>query len=154
MDNDGLRARLAALGLPALNEEGQALHIHQHLDIFVHGQAVAVPADIGINEAAGFISPIHVHDTSSIVHVESPTVQDFTLGQFFAIWGVRLSSDCLGSYCSDADDQLQVYVNGARYTGDPTALVLASHQEIAIIYGTAAEIPTSIPASYTFPAGY
>jgi len=29
-----LRERLKIIGLPALQEEGSALHIHQHLDIF------------------------------------------------------------------------------------------------------------------------
>src|SRR5205814_261190 len=38
-----LRARLALLGLPALGAEGQVLHIHQHLDLFVNGRRVVVP---------------------------------------------------------------------------------------------------------------
>jgi hypothetical protein len=35
----GLGARLRELGLPALAQEGTALHIHQHLDLYVDGQA-------------------------------------------------------------------------------------------------------------------
>src|SRR3989338_5975921 len=45
-----LKERLAADNLSPQTMEGQALHIHQHLDLFVHGQPVGVPADIGINE--------------------------------------------------------------------------------------------------------
>jgi hypothetical protein len=150
-----LKDRLTAIGLPALSAEGTALHIHQHLDIYVHGKRIDVPAGIGIHESfPPFISPIHVHDTTGIVHVESPTVQTFTLGEFFDIWGVRLSSACLGGYCADATSSLLVYVNGAPYTGDPRALALAAHQEIVIIYGTTAELPQPIPASYSFPQGY
>jgi hypothetical protein len=150
-----LKDRLQALGLPALASEGTALHIHQHLDIFVHGTPVAVPADIGIHDTfPAFISPIHVHDTTGIIHVESPTVQAFTLGQFFDIWGVRLTATCIGGYCTDATNTLEVYVNGTRYEGDPRAIELAAHQEIVIVYGTPSERPNPIPASYSFPAGY
>src|SRR5438132_6615646 len=55
---DHLKDRLTAIGLPALSEEGTTLHIHQHLDIFIHGKPTLVPAGIGINEGDRFISPI------------------------------------------------------------------------------------------------
>ncbi|MDB5189530.1 MAG: hypothetical protein JWL82_487 [Parcubacteria group bacterium] len=154
-ETEHLRDRLVAINLPALAAEGQALHIHQHLDIYVHGVLVQVPSEIGIHTAApAFISPIHVHDTSNIVHVESPIVKEFTLGEFFNIWGVRLSPTCIGGYCTDATSTMNVYVNGVRYEGDPTALKLESHQEIVITYGTDAELPKPIPSSFTFPEGY
>src|ERR1043166_8834011 len=57
-----LLARLKAINLPALQEEGNKLHIHQHLDIIVHEKSVTVPADIGINYDARFIAPLHTHD--------------------------------------------------------------------------------------------
>lgn len=148
-----LRERLTALNLPILSAEGNALHIHQHLDVFVHGAPVAVPADIGVYSAAGFISPIHTHDTTGVIHVESNVVKDFTLGQFFDIWGVRFTKDCLGGYCQNATSTLRAYVNGTPVTGDPRALVLAAHQEIAVVYGTQKETPKTIPASYDFPPG-
>jgi len=148
-----LKARLAADGLPALAQEGTALHIHQHLDLIIDGTPVAVPAEIGINEGAGFISPIHVHDTTGVIHVESPVVKTFTLGQFFDIWGVRFSATCIGGYCADATHSLQVWVNGAPYTGDPRMLPLSAHEEIVIAYGTQAETPTTIPASFAFAPG-
>jgi hypothetical protein len=148
-----LKDRLAAINLPALSQEGTALHIHQHLDISINGNAVAVPAEIGIDPNGKFISPIHVHDTSGIIHVESPTIQDFTLGQFFDIWGLRFTANCIGSYCTDASSTLKVYANGSPVTGDPRNLVLASHQEIMIVFGNASSTPAIISA-YTFPAGY
>ncbi len=86
-----LRARLKAINLPALGAEGEALHIHQHLDIFVNGKPVTVPAGIGINMDARFISQLHTHDMSGVIHVESDQVRDFTLGQFFDVWGVRFT---------------------------------------------------------------
>jgi hypothetical protein len=153
--SETLKARLDAIHLPALSEEGNALHIHQHLDLFVHGQAVGVPSDIGIHETfPPFIAPIHTHDTAGIIHVESPTVETFTLGQFFDVWGVRLTESCIGGYCTDETNALKVFVNGQPYSGDPRGLELAAHQEIVITYGTDAEIPASIPTSYSFPEGY
>jgi len=146
-----LATRLRAIGLPALPAEAFALHIHQHLDIFIDGNPVDVPPQIGI--ASYFISPIHVHDDLHVIHVESPTVQTFTLGQFFDIWGVRLTANCIGGYCTDATHKLQVYSNGTLYSGDPRMLALDAHEEIAIVYGTSAEAPKSIPSSYAFPEG-
>lgn len=154
IDTAGLRQRLSAIGLHALTEEGTALHIHQHLDIFIDGAAVPVPAGIGINEGERFITEIHTHDTSGIIHVESPTVERFTLGEFFDVWGVRFSSDCIGGYCADQSKSLRVYVNGKRYQGDPREIHLDDHEEIAIVFGTPQENPAILPMTYSFPTGY
>jgi hypothetical protein len=81
-----LEQRLTALGVPAPGFEGTALHTHQHLDLFVDGKRVVVPAGIGIDPAGRFISPLHTHDTSGVIHVESPTVRPFTLGELFGVW--------------------------------------------------------------------
>lgn len=150
---DHLRERLDAIGLPALSAEGSALHIHEHLDIFVHGQPVTVPAGIGVNESQGFISDIHTHDKDAVIHVESPTVQTFTLGQFFDIWGVRFTGDCLGSYCKDANNDLKVFSNGQPVNGDPRAMALEERQEIVVAYGTKDELAKPMPSTFTFEAG-
>ena len=149
----GLGARLQELGLPALAQEGTALHIHQHLDLYVDGRRVIVPANIGIEESQGFISPLHTHDESGVIHVESPDVRTFTLGQFFAVWGVRLTPHCLGGYCATGAKQLWVFVDAQRLSGDPRLLPLAEHQEILVAYGTRTQLPRPIPARYAFAAG-
>lgn len=149
-----LAARLAADSLKQQTMEGQVLHIHQHLDLEVHGKAVEVPANIGIHQRAGWLSAIHTHDTTGIVHVESPFKATFTLGEFFDVWGVRFTGSCLGGYCESATSTLSVYVNGELYSGDPRLLALDEQQEIAIIYGTATGTPSNIPSSYAFPEGY
>ena len=146
---DNLLSRLKAIDLPALYEEGNALHIHQHLDILVNGKPVTVPAGIGINEAARFISPLHTHDVSGVIHVESDVMRDFTLGQFFDVWGVRFSRDCLGGYCVKGPDALRVFVDGNAVSGDPRNLVLREHQEIAVVYGPPSA-KVKVPSSYRF----
>jgi hypothetical protein len=155
-NTDALRPRLQAIGLPALSSQGTALHIHQHLDLYVAGKRVTIPADIGIVQTASGVlfSPIHTHDTSGIIHVESPTVRPFTLGEFFDVWGVRFTPDCIGGYCNNPNAVLRTYVNGHLVTGDPAAIRLTSHGEIVLTYGTHAQLPLPIPSAYTFPIGY
>jgi hypothetical protein len=145
---DTLPDRVEPLGLHALTTEGQVIHIHQHLDIFVNGKPQVVPANIGIYDGQ-FLTELHTHDPSGILHVESPTRRQFDLGQFFGVWGVRLNADCIGGYCREVTPW-SVYVNGQSYTGNPAALLLKAHQEIAFVIGTP---PKKIPSSYKFPPG-
>ncbi len=150
-NREQLQARLRAIGLPALTAEGQVVHIHQHLDVFVDGEQVEIPANIGIGRA--FISPLHTHeDVPSIIHVESPTETSFSLGQFFAVWGVRLDARCIGATCIGDGRQLRMWVDVKPVSGDPTRIVLAEHQQIVLAYGTSAQMPEDVPSSYDFEA--
>jgi hypothetical protein len=144
-------AAVAAAGLPMLTMEASDVHFHVHLDILDHGQLITVPADIGIAGATS-LSALHTHDSTGIVHIESPTQRTFTLGQLFTEWQQRLSSSCVGTLCATSANPLHFYVNGTVYTGDPTQIRLAPHQEIAIIYGGLPSGRTP-PPSFTFPAG-
>jgi hypothetical protein len=139
--------RLKPLGLSALSQEVLNYHVHQHLDIFLDGKKVAVPASIGIDDNA-FITEIHTHDTSGIIHVEAGKSFPYTLGQFFSVWGVRLSKQCVGGYCAPSQ-QLRFYLNGKPYSGDPDNLVLKNHEEIAIAIG---KPPKKIPSTYGWKA--
>jgi len=147
-----LQRRLRAIGLDPLTAEGQAVHIHQHLDIYVNGTKVTVPAQVGIGSAGGFISDLHTHDASGIMHVESPTVTSFSLGQFFAVWGVRLDAKCIGGLCASGAKGLRAWVDGKPVSADPTRIVLAEHQEIVLSFGTTAQDPRKIPATFDFKA--
>jgi len=148
-----LRDRLKMIGLPALLEEGTAMHAHQHIDIFIHGKPVPVPAMIGVNVVERYISPIHTHDESGEIHIEAPTVQDYTLGQFFDIWGVRFTAKCIGGYCEDAQNAIKVFINGGPVAGDPRLIGLSDHEEIVVAYGSAAELPNPVPSEHQFSPG-
>ena len=149
-----LRQRLSMINLPALSAEGAALHTHQHLDIFINGLKVDVPGGIGIGPNDSYISPIHTHDTTGFIHVESPTVKDYDLGQFFDIWGVRLNDRCIGGYCTTGGNKLKIFSNGGKITNNFRSIKLTVHQEIVIFYGTDSQLPQPVPASFTFPADY
>jgi len=149
-----LGKRLTALGIPALAQEGQALHTHQHLDVYVHGKHEVVPPGIGFDAQLRFLSPLHTHDPSGVIHVESPTIRAFTLGQFFGVWGVRFTKSCVGGYCTTGTNVLRVYVNGRPWLADPTTIRLWEHQEIVVAYGTVKQLPKPVPRLYRFPEGY
>lgn len=75
------------------------IHWHPQLTITLNtNQSIQVPAQIGIDPnlwkdhtldqyGTNGLSPLHTHDTSGRIHVESNTVRDFTLGEFLAVWG-------------------------------------------------------------------
>jgi hypothetical protein len=150
-------------GLEMARHEFLVYHIHAHLDVFVNGKAVPVPSAIGINihdpgvrhgpvsGGTGYggikecakpcISPLHTHDFTGVVHVESPTQRVYRLGQFFVEWGVKLNAKCVGGYCSPRS-KFAVFVNGVRRTGDPARIAFTNLQEIAIVIGPP---PDAIP---------
>ena len=140
--------RLKPLGLNALSAEALAFHIHQHLDVFINGKSVTVPQFIGIDDGS-FITELHTHDSAGIIHVESATKRPYTLGQFFGVWGVRLSPRCIGGYCASPSKPLHTYLDGKLYRGNPNNLILQNHQVIALVYG---KPPKTIPSTYNFAA--
>jgi hypothetical protein len=165
---DPLR-RTRQAGLRPERREQLAYHVHSHLDVFVNGEPITVPAGIGINTAdpgvmSGLdkdgrrayggiercaqpcISPLHTHDESGILHTESPTETPNRLGQFFLEWGVRLDRSCVGGFCRTRAP-IAFFVNGERYTKDPRAIGLADHREIAIVIGSP---PARIPVRGDF----
>jgi hypothetical protein len=86
LDTKGGAERIKAAGLPVLSMEGSAEHFHAHLDVFVDGKPVVVPAYIGFSFAVtgqpNGISALHTHDESGIIHIEAPVAGDtYTLGQ-------------------------------------------------------------------------
>jgi hypothetical protein len=153
-DGETLRARLDRLGLPVLGAEQLAYHIHAHLDIYVRGVHIPVPALVGIDVVDEFLTVLHTHDATGIVHIESETNHHYQLGDFFGVWGVRLSSTCIGSYCVRQSARMRTYVNGKVYAGNPAGIVMHEHDEIVLSVGTKADLPKPIPTSYAWQPGY
>jgi hypothetical protein len=161
-------ARTIAAGLKPERKEFFAIHSHAHLDVFVNGEPVEVPAGIGIDvtdpgvmrfEEAGdviyggielcdepCISPLHTHDTTGVLHTEAPENETNTLGEFFAEWSVRLDERCVGGFC-EPEAPIAVYVDGKRYEGDPAGIALEDGREIAIVIGS---FPSEVPSTYDF----
>jgi hypothetical protein len=140
---DHLGERLDEIGLPRLTQEGTALDLHVQLSIEIDGADVEVPTSIGLDgeEVAGgrmvtgFVSAIHTHDDSGLVHVHSPDERRYTLGQLFAVWGVALTEDRIGGYCVGGGRTLTVEAGGDEVSGDPRDLELQDGLRITITYG-------------------
>ncbi len=125
--------------------EQTAYHIHAHLAIYINGKQYTVPYGIGIEqpwstEADGtseFVDSgaafyyLHTHDDTGVIHIESPTTKTYTLGQFFAEWNQPLSTTQIGSYTGS----VITYVNGSKYTGDPSSITLTAHEVIQLDLG-------------------
>jgi hypothetical protein len=138
-----LPQRLNELSLPTFGNP-LALHWHAHLDLYVNGQKVTVPADIGFGSQAA--ASLHTHDETGVIHMETnQTSGRFTLGEFFDVWGLRLTSTCIGGYCNNGIDGIRAYVDGKQVTGDPRAIQLKDQEEVVLTYGTANQVPNPLP---------
>jgi hypothetical protein len=150
---DDTADRARGIGLSVAPMEGTALHFHTHLDILVDGRSVAVPAGLGIAGSGQEMAELHTHDTTGVLHIEAPaTGRRYTLGQLFTEWNLRLDATDLGDLKAGGGQALTAYVDGRRQGGDPAAIELTRHREIALVYGPENARP-KVPSSYAFPAG-
>lgn len=149
-NGDEAQARADAIGLPP--ESPVVMHEHSNLQLFVHGEAQPTPTDIGIDlsDDPAYVASLHTHDDTGTMHMESSVSRTFTLGEFFDIWGVRLSPSCMGAYCNDAENRLQVFVDGEEVTGNIRDVALEDQRVIAVTYGTQNELPDPIPSEFDF----
>jgi hypothetical protein len=141
-------------GVQCNNGEQTVTHVHTHLTIFVNGKAQVIPYGIGIpgftavqTSAGAFVTNgscfywLHTHAQDGVIHVESPsTSTKFTLGQFFAEWGIPLSSTQVGP----AKGVVTAFFNGKLFTGDPSTLPLGYHYQIQLDVGTPIVAPVKV----------
>jgi len=90
-------------GVPSPSNK-MVLHNHATLNVTYNGQTQVVSQHIGMVSVGKAedpllygdhsldkygmegMSPLHTHDASGIIHVESNTMRDFRLGEFLDIW--------------------------------------------------------------------
>ena len=65
-------------------------HWHTQLRIFSNGVQVTIPASVGI--VPGCLEPVHTHDTSGLIHIETTVARTYTIGNFFTVWGKPFGS--------------------------------------------------------------
>jgi hypothetical protein len=139
---EGLESRRIAAGVPTM-AEGGGEHFHPFLEVYVGGEQVTVPANIGIDPAQPPITMagLHTHDTSRTIHNEAGTGS--TLGQFFEIWGVEFSPSRLGPYETSGEETVRMWVDGepSKDFGD---LELADGQQIVVSFGSEADTPSDL----------
>jgi hypothetical protein len=140
--SDGLEERRVEAGVPTM-AEGGGEHFHPLIEVYVRGEQVPVPANIGIDPAQPpeMMAGLHTHDTSGTIHNEAGTGS--TLGQFFAIWGIPFSPTELGPNEANGKERVRMWVDGepSDAYGD---LELADGQQIIVAYGTDNELPAGL----------
>src|SRR6266480_5401770 len=120
--------------------EQSAYHVHAHLTIYIDGKPVPVGQGVGIattqqGQSVSCYYWLHTHDSTGVVHIESPAGRSYTLGNFFDIWGGQFQQ--LG-YPSQLDlsSGWQAYVNGKPYNGDFHKIPLGAHTLITLAYNS------------------
>ncbi|MGH3008613.1 MAG: hypothetical protein ACRDLM_04315 [Gaiellaceae bacterium] len=140
-------------GIQCSGSEQLVYHIHVRLTIFVNGHERAVPAGVGFSKpqvqqtahgpvvgGGACVSWLHTHTTDGIVHIESPLVRTYTLGNFFDIWRQPLSQTQVGP----AKGKVTVLVNGKVWTGNPRSVPLNAHTQIQLEVGKPLVQPVTI----------
>ena len=137
----------------AVDNQPMVMHIHPNLTIKIDGKSVMIPANVGIEpslykdhtldtygmkmpnmSSMPVMAPTHTHDSSGIIHVESSVVRDYTLGEFFNVWGVNFTSMCIMDRCNDGTKTVKMFVDGQPST-EFRDHILKDGEQIIIEYG-------------------
>jgi hypothetical protein len=144
--------------IPCDHLEQTQIHYHAVLQIIADGTVHPLPSGIGIQggeSAPSCFYWLHVHASSrNVIHIESPSQDVFTLGDFFKVWDAfstynggqhqRLSSTQVSTLTVGPNQSMLVYIDlndgkgpqlatavDLKYS-DPTKIVLKSHETITI----------------------
>lgn len=131
--------------LPGVPSGGMAIHWHPTLKITIDGQTVEVPANIGIDpllwkyhdlDTYGMqgMAPLHTHDASGTIHVESREARTYTLGDFLRIWGQTFDAQQVLGHSAGPGHQVWMVVDGSRVSPSYSQ-VLRDGMQIAVVCG-------------------
>ena len=134
-------------GIQCAPVEQLAYHIHSHLQVYVAGQPRALPGAIGIlgpvaqqtsygpfYGAQQCIYWLHTHTSDGVIHIESPTVRVYTLGNFFDEWHQPLGR----TQVAGEHGKVTAFLNGKPWTKDPRTIPLLPHASIQLDVGSPA----------------
>lgn len=145
-------------------------HVHAYLALYNQGSSVVLPANIGIlyHSPVDYTTyqpyclyPLHTHDQSGVIHVESAGPERFTLGQFFDIWRYTARWDLPVGLSQIVPDTYMVALARAKPSaihayvdGKPvlsyTRIELTAHKVITLELGAPLRTPIS---RFSFPQG-
>ncbi len=110
------------------------LHYHPQLSIYINGEKIIIPTNIGLSEAK-HKSP-HTHDEKGELHWENEgkvTKDDLRLGKLFENWGKKFNSTQLLDKTDPSGSKITMTVNGQPNTEFGDHLV-ADKEQIEIKY--------------------
>jgi hypothetical protein len=125
-------------------------HKHMLLSIYNNGQRLGFPDGIGRVHAGCYHAyEMHVHDVTGIIHMESDSPKNFTLGDWFTEWNQPLGRNGTAGLAGPV--RFYIIENGQikRYDGDPAAIAMVAHREILIVAGS----QLSVVPRYQWPSG-
>ena len=142
------------LGLDCRQALNSKWHHHVHLSLFVNGVQYAIPRGTGMKNPgqapfvyhADCVYFLHTHDGTGIIHIEPPGPDVYSLHQYFALWGRKLSTTDVAGY----KGAVTVFVNGIQENIDPNTIKFKPYDQITLEVGT----PVVTPPVYIFPPNY
>lgn len=108
-----------------------SFHIHPHLEIIINGEKQTIPANIGIDSIC--MRPVHTHDSTGMIHIEWKRKRDFTLEEFFRVWGKTFNQSQILDFKVDENHEIIMSVNGER-SEEYEELIMRDRDKISIIY--------------------
>lgn len=119
------------VALTCTTDMATEFHIHPTLEIVVNGEKQEIPPNIGV--LPNCMNALHTHDAVGTIHVESPERRDFTLADFFAVWGKPFTNEEILEFKTDETHRIKVLVDGVEVdTYENT--VLKDKEKIIISY--------------------
>jgi hypothetical protein len=132
-------------GIQCAPVEQLAYHIHSHLQVHVNGQPQTLPAAIGLIGPVYQQTPygkfygatkcyywLHTHADDGVIHIESPTVRIYSLGNFFDEWRQPLGP----TQVATAKGKVTAFFNGKPWKQNPRSIPLIAHSSIDLDVGT------------------
>ena len=120
-----------ANGIPCDALEQTQVHYHAALQILYQGNPVSIPSDVGRLTTCFYWLHMHV-ESPGVIHIESPIVRVYTLGDFFDEWRQPLSR----TQVAGVKGKVTAFFNGKPWTQDPRAIPLVPHASIQLDVGS------------------
>lgn len=118
---------IQAAGLPELPLDEDSDPFIVRVEVVYDDEAVELPPFIGVDRLRALQAPVHTHESTGDVWLEGTGNREVTLGQFFAVWGVRFDERCLADACGG----LSVLADGEPVE-DPVSLVMRGNELIQV----------------------
>jgi hypothetical protein len=156
-----VNVRASASAVPCDGLEHTQVHYHAAIQILNQGQAVTIPTAVGRTSHCYYWLHMHTGEPG-IIHVESPSAREFTLGDFFRVWAAwsggpeRLDSRHVSSLTLSEAEKLVVFIapdGGAprAFAGDPASIVLKEREVVTLEISPPAVSP---PPQFEWPDGF
>lgn len=112
------------------HKENSATHTHAALFIEQDARQIVIPADLGI--AVKCMHPLHTHDATGTIHMETPLPLTFYLGDFFDVMGIIMNDHQVGSLRTANGYKIEVIKNKMLVKDHYRDIVLKNFDSIKI----------------------